>query len=251
LIGERIGIAVLQSLCRPVDSSDYEMKHVHYDEADSLADAAAVFSDFETAVRGADVLDFGSGYGYQTMAIAKLGAKSVTGVEINQELLAAAIARAASTEAGVRFSSTIDGSYDLIYSQNSFEHFLDPDQICSDLRAHLRPGGRIYITFAPPWLAPYGAHMRYFTHLPWVQLLFTESVVMAVRSNYRKDQAKTYTACGLGKMTIERFEQTIKRTGLQVEVCRYDCVRGMNFLAGVPMLRELFINRVSCVLKRA
>jgi SAM-dependent methyltransferase len=225
------------------------MKGVHFGEADSLA-YADVFSDFESAIHGADVLDFGCGHGYQTIAIAKRGANSATGVEINQGLLASATAKAANTDLKVTFSSKMQGTYDLIYSQNSFEHFLDPDQICSDLLAHLRPEGSIYITFAPPWLAPYGAHMGFFTRLPWVHLLFTERIVMAVRANYRKDHAQSYSQCGLGKMTIKRFEQTIKRAGLQIEFCRYDCVRGMNFLAGVPMLRELFINRVSCILTR-
>ena len=248
MITERVGAAILRKFCRPAYASDYAMKSVHYGEADALAHTT-VFPDFESAIQGADVLDFGCGYGYQTIAIAKLGANTATGVEINQELLASAKAKVANTNLNVTFSSSIDGSYDLIYSQNSFEHFLDPDQICSDLLAHLRPVGRIYITFAPPWLAPWGAHMGFFTRFPWVHLCFPERVVMAVRSNYRQDQAKTYAECGLGKMTVSRFEQTIKRTGLLVEFRRYDCVRGMNFLKNLPGLRELFINRVSCVLR--
>jgi SAM-dependent methyltransferase len=225
------------------------MTGMHYGEADSLARAAA-FPDFESAIRGADVLDFGCGLGHQTIAIARLGANTTTGVDLDEGLLSSAAAMAANTNLKVRFSSKIDGSFDLIYSQNSFEHFLDPDQVCSDLVAHLRPGGRIYITFAPPWFAPYGAHMRFFTRLPWVNLLFPERVVMAVRARFRQDHAKTYSQCGLGKMTIKRFESTIKRTGLRIEFRRYYCVRGMDFLAGLPILRELFINRVACVLLR-
>lgn len=247
---ERIEIAVLKSLSRPVTAPDYAMKGVHYNDADALSHAD-VFSGFRSAVRGADVLDFGCGYGYQTIAIAQLGAHSVTGVEIEPGQLAAAIDRGAATRLPVRFSSTLDGSYDVIYSQNSFEHFLEPDQICAELRDHLRPAGSIYITFAPPWLAPYGAHMGFFTHLPWVHLLFPEPVVMAVRSNYRNDPARNYTECGLGKMTIRRFEQTVRRSGLRIRFCRYDCVRRLNFLSAIPVLRELFINRVSCILTHA
>jgi len=250
LIFEPLEIAALQLFCRPVRAPDYKMKSVHYEEADALSHTD-VFSNFDSAIRGADVLDFGCGFGYQTIALAKLGARTATGVEIEPGQLAAAIARGAATGLPVKFSATLDGSYDVIYSQNSFEHFLDPDQICADLRDHLRPGGKLYITFAPPWLAPYGAHLSFFTKLPWVHLLFREPVIMAVRSNYRNDPARTYTECGLGKMTIKRFEQTVKRSGLRMEFCRYDCVRGLNVLARVPVLRELFINCVSCILTRS
>jgi SAM-dependent methyltransferase len=246
---QRIEIAILKKFCRPVTAPDYAMKSVHYEEADALSHTD-VFSNFASAIRGADVLDFGCGFGYQTIALAKLGARTATGVEIEPGQLAAAIARGAATHLPVKFSSTLDGTYDVIYSQNSFEHFMDPDQICADLRDHLRPGGKLYITFAPPWFAPYGAHMSFFTKLPWVHLLFREPVIMAVRSNYRNDPARTYTECGLGKMTIQRFEQTIQRSGLRMDFCRYDCIRGLNFLAHLPLLRELFINRVSCILTR-
>jgi len=244
---ERLEVVLLRWFCRPLGTPDYPMKNVHYSHADALA-LARVFPDFESAIRGKDVLDFGSGYGYQTIALAEHGAASSTGVEIEPGLLASARALAEDRNSIVLFTSAIDGLYDVIYSQNSFEHFQDPEGTCADLRAHLRPGGRIFITFAPPWLSPYGAHMFFFTRLPWVHLLFPERIVMAARAQYRSDGAKTYSECGLAKMTIQRFEQIIQQTGVRVEFCRYDCVRSLNFLAHIPLLREMFINRVSCIL---
>ena len=91
--------------------------------------------------------------------------------------------------------------------------------------------------------------MGFFTKLPWVHLIFPERVVMAVRSRYRNDGAKTYSVA-LAKMSIRKFEGLIRKSGLRVRHCRYDAVRGLNFLAHVPILRELFINRVSCILEK-
>lgn len=249
MISERIDVALLRVFCRPVGSPDYAMKGVHYEGADTLS-RTTVFPDFDSAIRGKDFLDFGCGYGYQTIAFAQRGVKSATGVEIQSALLESAKARAAAAGVTAAFLTHMEGSYDVIYSQNSFEHFLDADQICSDMLAHLRPGGRIYITFGCPWFAPYGAHMGFFTRLPWVNVFFPERVVMAVRASYRSDGARTYRETGMGKMSIKRFEATIKRTGLRIEFCRYFCARGMNFLGRIPMLRELFINRVACILAR-
>jgi 2-polyprenyl-3-methyl-5-hydroxy-6-metoxy-1,4-benzoquinol methylase len=147
---DRIGFAFLRMFCRPVGSPDYAMKGVHYQAADTISQTA-VFPDFDSVVRGKDALDFGCGHGYQTIAFAEHGAKSATGVEIQSGLLASARARAAGAGVKATFLTHMEGSYDVIYSQNSFEHLLDPDEICSQMMAHLRPGGHIYITFGPPW----------------------------------------------------------------------------------------------------
>jgi SAM-dependent methyltransferase len=55
---------------------------------------------------------------------------------------------------------------DVIVSQNSFEHFLDAGEILAELRAALAPGGKLFVTFAPPWYAPWGAHMGIFCRAP-------------------------------------------------------------------------------------
>lgn len=245
---DNMAIAILGRLSRPPASPDYPMKGVDYVDTDPLARAIAVFPDFREVIRGGRVLDFGCGRGYQAAAMADCGA-FVTGVDLNRQELAIAEKTIRGRNV-VLFESIPPGSeYDLIYSQNSMEHWTDPSAILSLLSTHLASGGRLYITFAPPWYAPYGAHMGFFTKLPWVHLIFSERVVMAVRSRYRNDGAKTYDA-GLAKMSIWKFETLIRKSGLRVLYCRYDAVRKLNFLSHVPTLRELFINRVSCVLEK-
>ena len=135
-------------------------------------------------------------------------------------------------------------------SAEAFEHFLDASAVLKELEEHLKPEGRIFITFSCPWYSPWGAHMFYFTRLPWIQLLFSERVVMAIRANYRSDGARTYSECGLAKMTVAKFERITAHLGTRMEFCRCDCVHQLNFMAQIPILRELFINRVSCILSR-
>jgi hypothetical protein len=135
----------------------------------------------------------------------------------------------------------------MIVSQNSFEHFLEPLTILEDMRDALAPEGKIFITFASPWYAPYGAHMMHFSRLPWIQLFFSERTIMEVRSRYRTDGAKTFRDAGLAEMTLKKFKRTVHASGLRCVWQKYDCSWGQQWLQYTP-LRELFVNRVSCIL---
>ena len=116
----KIGMAFLRMFCRPISMPDYAMKSVHYDDAEVMAHTA-VFSNFGDAIHNKDVADFGCGYGYQTLAMARRGARSVTGVEINEEVLTTARALVGGSDANVHFVDKLVGQYDVIYSQNSFD----------------------------------------------------------------------------------------------------------------------------------
>ena len=92
--------------------------------------------------------------------------------------------------------------------------------------------------------------MGFFCRLPWVQLLFSERTVMQVRSQFRGDGKRTYQDVGLAKMSLAKFEHCVETSGLHCVWKRYECSRGANWLAKTP-LRELFVNRVTCVLQAA
>jgi SAM-dependent methyltransferase len=145
---------------------------------------------------------------------------------------------------------SLDGTFDVVISQNSFEHLRDPAGTLATMRRLLAPAGEILITFCPPWFAPYGAHMGYFTKIPWVQLLFSEHTVMSVRSRFRSDGATRYedVEMGLNRMSIRKFERIVRNSGLKVAWRKYVCVKKLNALGRIPLVRELFINVVSCAL---
>jgi hypothetical protein len=80
-----------------------------------------------------------------------------------------------------------------------------------------------------------------------VQILFPEKTVIEVRSLFRPTDAVRYEDLHLAKMSIAKFGRVIRQSGLRCSSLRYDCVRGMDWLRFTP-LRELFVNRISCVL---
>ena len=248
---------LLLSLSRRPGTSDYEMgrQRWHLDTALSLL--SEVFPDFLNSIAGKQILDFGCGAGYQSVALATNKAKHVVGLDTNRRSLAKA--RHLAEELGVdhveftdKLPGHLAGTFDIVISQNSMEHFDHPDEILDEMIAALNQNGRVLITFGPPWLAPYGAHTHFFTKVPWVNLLFSERTVMNVRTHFRDDGAAKYEEVegGLNRMTVAKFEQMLSRSDVGIEYCKYDVVRGIDFLARLPLVRELFVNRISCVLSR-
>jgi SAM-dependent methyltransferase len=119
---------------------------------------------------GMDVLDLGCGCGLTTLALAEaVSPGKVTGLDVSAPMLEAA--RAAAAEAGleVQFVET-DASihpfrpeFDLVFSRFGVMFFADPAAAFANIRAALKPGGRL--AFAcwraradNPWTdAPYQA----------------------------------------------------------------------------------------------
>ncbi len=255
-ISERI----LLSLSRKPNSDDYLQK----DEEDSIDNAldllTRVFPDFNNLVSGKRVVDFGCGIGYQSIALVKKLDCSVIGVDSNRQTIQRAIDHAkyhSVSSNDLRFvthvSSDMLDSFDVVISQNSFEHFPDPAKILCAMSKLLNHAGLILLTFGPPWFAPYGSHMHFFCRIPWINVLFSEASVMQARSHFRSDGAKRYedVESGLNQMTVARFESIISSSGLAVKFRKYECVKKLNWLSKVPMLREFFINHITVVLSKA
>jgi SAM-dependent methyltransferase len=217
-----------------------------------------VYPELLERIRGRRVLDFGCGPGTQAVALAVAGAARVVGVDLNPRGLEEA--RRTAEEHGVSgrvqfvqaLGSEYCGGFELVVSQNSMEHFRDPEAILRTMANALAPKGEMLVTFGPPWFAPYGAHMYYFTRLPWVHLIFHERTIMAVRGRYRQDGAIRYEDVegGLNQMSVRKFKRLINVCGLQVVRVSTEPVKGQRLLSKIPFLGEMFTNHVTAVLRR-
>jgi len=253
----RLAERLLALLSRPTNGTDLSGGVEEWNDANALDLLRREFPGFDAMIGDKGVLDFGCGNGWQALAMAQGGAGYVLGVDTNERCLRTArdlAARHSLPTGRLGFAHSIGpdmlGGFDVAISQNSFEHLADPASALRQLRHAVRPRGLVLITFGPPWLAPYGSHMYFFTNLPWVHLLFSERTVMRVRSRFRSDGAQRYEEVegGLNRMTVGRFERLVRASGLQPKWKRYRCIRGLDALANIPAARELCINVVSCVL---
>jgi len=218
-----------------------------------------VYPDFISMIAQKTVLDFGCGTGRQSVACRMNGARYVVGLDTNERHLhkARELAKRYCPDNGVEFVNSIEDrflrKFDIVISQNSMEHFDDPTARVKDMKSLLNKDGVILITFADPWFSPYGSHMQFFTKIPWVNILFAEKTVMNVRAHFRSDGAKRYeeVESGLNRMSVAKFERIIADCGMRIRFKRYECVKGINSLATIPVVREFFINRISCILGQA
>jgi SAM-dependent methyltransferase len=207
-------------------------------------------------IKGQRIIDFGCADGDQTFAMADAGAAEVLGIEIvDSRIERARVRQSVAPRSGVSFAKALGpehaGKYDLAISLNSFEHFAEPLAILRQIFDTLRPGGRLLLSFGPLWWSAYGPHQAEFTLSPWPHVFFGERTFMSVRGALMNEpEKKTYADRWLNRMSVAKYEQTIAGSGFRVAHCDYVTSRGLRFLAYLPGLREVAINRIVATLQR-
>ena len=121
------------------------------------------FPNFDGLVNRKRVCDFGCGLGNQAKVLFDIGCE-VVGIDPNPNNLDVAVKNAGGRPVSFvdRPPSDMLGTFDIVISQNSMEHFSEPDKILAEMMMLLAPGGRLLITFGPPWCSPKGSHMHFF-----------------------------------------------------------------------------------------
>src|SRR5260370_10579416 len=73
---------LLHWFCRAPGSDDYPMTGVHYESGTELHTLDEVFPSLRNEIVDKNIVDFGCGYGYQAVALARAGARHVLGIEL-------------------------------------------------------------------------------------------------------------------------------------------------------------------------
>jgi SAM-dependent methyltransferase len=256
----RLGERILLRLSRKPGSSEYAGATLKYTVDNALDFPRKTIPDLLDHIRDKTVLDYGCGPGFQAVALANRGAKAVVGVDINETWLERAAALAAAHQCGDRVSfrhasdflseSSSHEQFDVVFCCGSFEHFADSAKELANMKRLVKPGGKILITFAEPWLSPHGSHMDNFCKLPYVNVFFSESTVMAVRSRFKDDGATRYEdiKSGLNKMTLAKFERIVRASGLTIKHRNYFATKNLPAVRNIPLLREFLVSAVTCIL---
>jgi SAM-dependent methyltransferase len=238
---------------------------------------------------GRDVLDLGSGYGGRPIAYLERGAKSVTGVEIEDELVehSRAFAKDRGADDAYYHIGTgedipcRDEKFDLVVMNDVMEHVVSPAATLSETWRVLRPGGYLAVVFPPYYDVSAGSHLHgYATRVPGLNLLFPTRTLKAAATrlfagegvDYRRylrdlPSDKLWNQNGL---TVRRFKQLVRGSGFEVAVWRQlghldhriSRRRGVKALATrpvylaaelpaqIPILEEVLCLRICAVLQK-
>ena len=258
----KVGEFVLRHLSRDPRSEDYRIEHYeqkHQDVNVYIKSLEDTFPNFRNAISGKSILDIGCSEGLESIALSLLGSRQVVGIDIRIDVDGAKkLKRDLAPEKDTEFyvmdahhTSFADNKFDAIVTLASFEHFLDPYGLLKEARRILKDDGRIYLT-SSVWSHPWGAHMHFFTKVPWVQFLFSEETIMNVRRLYRGDGAKKLWEVegGLNKVGIREFMQYIDKLNLNIEYLFLRPIKGLTVLTKLPMLNEFFTNQITAILKK-
>jgi SAM-dependent methyltransferase len=187
--------------------------------------------------RGQSVLEVGSGLGFLSAHIAQAGAAQVLGVDIWAPRVAYATRKVAARFpelSHVQFDSTptdqMPGSdqFDLIVSQNTFEHIGDIGAVLASFHRLLRPGGRAYLGFSPLYHSPFGDHgeLRAPVRLPWLHLLAGRKRVIAAFNKANGLSVTTLPECGYNGLKPADFRKAFAQSGMVVEQIRINPTEG-------------------------
>lgn len=109
-------------------------------------------------VAGLDVLDLGCGLGYHCRWAVDNGARSVTGVDLSEKMLAEAAARGPGLpiryeRADLETYTPDKGAYDLVFSSLAVHYLADFDAFVGRVRDGLKPGGHFVFSMEHPVFA--------------------------------------------------------------------------------------------------
>jgi len=207
------------------------------------------------------VLDVGCGLGATCFHMAEHGASSVVGIDIDAALIDFANQQLDGRyghlnevvdfhRSGGLLEGVDEHDFDLIISQDAFEHIAEPEAMVSELVSRLAPNGELAIGFSPLWHSPTGGHISHMTWLPWAHLLFPERVIMNERRRYMSvgkpwDGFRKWADVGLNQMSLHRFLEIMDRTSLEKKYLAFNVypnharlALALNAFRKIPITRE-------------
>jgi SAM-dependent methyltransferase len=230
---------------------------------------------FSLDLRDKDVLDLGCGYGGRTVHFKELGARSVTGVEIREDIVRQAVAfgasRGVSITALAGFGEQIplaNDSVDVITTYDVFEHVESLPRTLAECFRVLRPGGVLYAVFPPFYHPTGGSHLHgYISNSPLPNLLFTcralrraiDEILDTRGSAWRPYDRPTDALPAVNGTTIAGFLKMLDRVPFQDKKVRLDPLKSETFwwLNGlpalgtkIPFMREVCTSRIECILRK-
>ncbi|MBW1938502.1 MAG: methyltransferase domain-containing protein [Deltaproteobacteria bacterium] len=204
---------------------------------------------------GKCILDIGCGRGGKTSFYKCEGAATVIGIDLREEALrvGSQLTKKHGIAGNVGFIKC-DGaqlpfrseSFDLVIMNDIVEHISPGDlrRVLRQARAVLKSDGSIMLDFSPYFNA-YGSHLYDYVYIPYCHLLFSKkALVKYCETKTTPFVIKQFQE--LNKITVKRFFKIVSKAELRID--RKLVFSSNNVLKRIPIVNNLFINKVFCIL---
>lgn len=178
----------------------------------------------------ASVLDVGCGHGgvlveLATAAEGQGGLAPSVGIDLDEEMIRQARDRFPSPRVVFEradffgFGGGGDGGFDLVLLRDVLEHIVEPERALERALSLLRPGGLLYLSYAP-FFSPFGGHQHngagVFSHVPWLQVLPAALFRCLLRLPGNAYKTGDHLAADMDtvlrtRLTLRRFSRVLRR----------------------------------------
>lgn len=211
---------------------------------------------------GKRVLEVGCGFGTQCIDTAKAGARKVVGVDVKGEHIESARKALADDYPGLIntiefFTGTVsqysdDAVFDIAYSQNTFEHIFDVEDVLNDIYRRLNPGGKLYLGFGPLYNSPFGSHMVKY-RIPWGHLVIPKRLLFMLLTAEHGRKITSIRDLSLNGKRFAEYVNIFNRSDFEIDYFEVNkstnpVFRVFNLLRSIPFLREFFTVNIYCIL---
>jgi SAM-dependent methyltransferase len=217
-------------------------------------------------------LDVGCSIGDIAIALAKLGAKDVIGVDFVERVIVSARTNADRLQVSDRVNFVCTDihqwipphRFDVVLVHESMEHISDPKGFLQKLADFLVPTGMAVLAFGPLFYSPTGDHMGGFFRfpIPWRGVLFSEKAILRLRrERYRPTDVATSFRDIVGHLNLMRYSDFLRyvdQTGWSVDYLSLNPqlkkVPPLHWLSSVltsiPRICDYFASSVYTILHR-
>jgi SAM-dependent methyltransferase len=224
---------------------------------------------------GLTILEIGSGLGDRCFEAANSGALRVVGVEPSSLSFKSSQLRLDESSSDLQrkieffegvLSDLPKEKFDVVISENTFEHVVDVSGLLDEIARRLNAGGRFYLAFGPLYNAPDGDHgwlrnvlpgRRYFSW-PWGHLIFKRYAFRKLSQLHGELVTGTinWPYLSLNQHTPAEYKEMFRKSGLRITYFRTNNVKSLKGklfapLSRIPALSSYFTINMHAILEPA
>ena len=220
-------------------------------------------------LKGAKVLEVGSGLGSLSLDMALSGAEKVVGLDLNPRDIDFAKENLQRNYSDL--SSIVDfyqmdlkdypeSNFDYVVSKDTFEHVIDLDKMLLEIKRHLKSGGKLYAEFGPLWNSPFGFHgningWNFGNQNPWGHLLITEEKIVDSWNKSQENKISSLYDLGVNKGSLRDYRRIIKNSNFSIDYFKVNSSNKakskiLSIFRFLPFLEEYLSHNIYCVLRK-